>query len=86
MPDVPETMDTLGWIYHKKNLPGLAGPLLKRSVEKQPSNPVYHYHLGVAQLKAGDSSLGRRSLERALELRADFAGADDARRALGLVQ
>lgn len=83
MPDAPEMLDTLGWVYYKKGLPALAVPPLTRSVERQPDSPVYHYHLGVAQLEAGNQAAGRRALEQALRLKKDFDGADDARRRLG---
>jgi Tfp pilus assembly protein PilF len=79
MPETPEVLDTLGWIYYKKNLPALAVPPLRQSVEKQPGNPVYEYHLGLAQLQGSDVVAGRQSLERALQLSASFAGADNAR-------
>jgi Flp pilus assembly protein TadD len=80
--DVPEILDTLGWVYYKKNLPLLALKPLARCVEKDPSNPTYHYHLGLVYLQAGDEARGRSSIERALELRPDFSGAEDARRVL----
>jgi putative PEP-CTERM system TPR-repeat lipoprotein len=82
MPESPEVLDTLGWVYVKNNLPTLAVPPLVRAVEKNPGNPTYSYHLGLAYEKAGDHSQSRRSLEKALALKADFAGAEDARRAL----
>jgi putative PEP-CTERM system TPR-repeat lipoprotein len=82
MADVPAILDTLGWIYYKKNLPALAIPPLARSVVKDPNNSLYHYHLGLAQIQGGDSPSGRKSLERALELQSTFSGADDARRIL----
>jgi len=47
-----------------------------------PNNAVYHYHLGLAHLKAGNESRGRAALRRALEIKSDFAGAEDARRML----
>src|SRR5262249_2906146 len=43
-PDVPEIMDTLGWVYYKKNQAPLAIPLFKRCVEKAPDAANYHYH------------------------------------------
>lgn len=81
-PDSPEMLDTLGWVYYKKNVPDLAVPAFQRCVDKNPANPIYHYHLGLAYVQAGDAARGRRSLERALALKADFAGAAEARRAL----
>jgi putative PEP-CTERM system TPR-repeat lipoprotein len=81
-PDVPEIMDTLGWAYYKKNLSTLAIPLFIRAIEKSPKNASYHYHAGMAYVAAGDAVRARSSLEQALKLQADFAGADDARQAL----
>jgi tetratricopeptide (TPR) repeat protein len=73
MPETPELMDTLGWVYYKKNLPELAIPLFNKCVEKAPRNASYHYHLGLSYVKAGDSVRGRRALEKALGLGADEA-------------
>ncbi len=81
-PDVPEMIDTLGWIYYKKKQPELALAAFSRSIEKDPRNPSYQYHSGLAYLQAGDVERGRAALERALKLRPDFPGADDARRKL----
>lgn len=82
LPESPEVNHTLGFIYLKKEQAERAISLLKTSVEKDPSNPSYHYHLGLALAKAGPSALARQHLTRALELKADFDGAQDARRTL----
>ena len=82
MPDVPAATDTLGWVYYKKRQPDLAISALTRSVEREPRNPVYRYHLGLAYRLAGDNDRARSALERALELKPDFAGAADARQQL----
>jgi tetratricopeptide (TPR) repeat protein len=82
MPEVAEVLDTLGWVYYKNNLPALAVPPLVRAVEKNPDNPSYSYHLGLAYEQAGDATRSRQLLTKALSLKADFAGADEARRAL----
>jgi tetratricopeptide (TPR) repeat protein len=83
-PDQPDLMDTLGWIYYKKNLPELAIPLFARCVEKEPSRGLFQYHLGLAYLKAGRVDQGRAALERALKTGVDTATAADARRFLGI--
>jgi tetratricopeptide (TPR) repeat protein len=85
LPEAPEVLDTLGWVYYKSDLPTLAVPPLMRAVEKSPNNPSYHYHLGLVYGKTGAVAQSRQSLTRALELKPDFAGADDARRALALL-
>lgn len=82
MPNSANTLDTLGWIYFKKNLPAQAIPHLRQSVEKEPGNPIYHYHLGMAQMMAGDRPQGRATLERSLSLNSTYPGSDEARRAI----
>ena len=78
----PEAEDTLGWIYYRKGLTQHAITAFERAVAKSPKNPVYQYHLGLAQLKDGNDTQGRAALKRALDLQPDFNGADDARKAL----
>jgi Flp pilus assembly protein TadD len=82
LPDRPEVNDTLGWIYYKKGLGSLAVSPLSESVQRDPKNPVYHYHLGLVYAKNGDNVHARQSLQHALELKADFDGAQDAKRVL----
>ena len=82
LPESPEVLDTLGWVYYKSDLPVLAVVPLLRSVEKMPTNAEYHYHLGLAQVKAGDDVRGRESLVRALALDKGAVWADQARRAI----
>ena len=78
----PEAEDTLGWVYYLKGLPGHAVPAFERAVSRAPENAVYHYHLGLAHAKAGNTSEARKALRRALALKTDFQGADEARRML----
>ena len=80
MPDVPEMMDTLGWVYYKKNLPRLAIPLFSRCIEKAPQSAMYHYHLGLAYRQAGDTGRARTAFRKALEHSPD-AGTEVAIRA-----
>ena len=82
VPDHPEFNDTLAFVYLKKQLPSLAIPPLRLAVEKAPANPAIHYHLGLAYSQIGDKVAARQALERALKLKADFDGADDARKVL----
>ena len=86
LPDLPEVNDTLGFVYYKKNLAALAIPPFKVSVEKNPGNPVYHYHLGLAYASAGDSARAKQSLTRALALQPNFEGADETRRLLNSIR
>jgi tetratricopeptide (TPR) repeat protein len=81
-PDRPELMDTLAWVYYKKNLPDLAIPLFESSVKKDPGNAGYHHHLGLAYLKAGRPDQARASLQLALTKNPDAATAQDVKRAI----
>jgi tetratricopeptide (TPR) repeat protein len=82
LPDRHEVDDTLGWVYYKKGLSTLAVAAFQRSVQLQPDNASYVGHLGLAYAQNGDKFKARQSLERALTLKADFDGADEARKVL----
>lgn len=82
LPGVPEVSDTLGWVYYKKDLPSLALPMMLRTIELDRDNPQYQFHLGMLYAKNGEDNKARAALQRALQLRADFEGSDEARRAL----
>ena len=82
LPQVAEVNDTLGFIYYKKSLPALAVPALRASVESDPNNPSYQYHLGLAYVLAGDKVQARQSLAKALALKPQFDGAKDAQSVL----
>ena len=79
LPESAEVSNTLGFIYYKKGLLTLAIPPLKMSADKDPSIPMYHYHLGLAYAKSGNASGARQALGRALELKPDFSEAREAR-------
>ena len=82
LPDQPEVNDTLGWIYYRKGLFRLALGVLEQSVQKDPGNAVYLYHLGVTYAGQGEHAKARSALERALALNQRFDGADHARQVL----
>jgi tetratricopeptide (TPR) repeat protein len=71
VPDKPEMMDTLGWVYYKKQQPLMAIPQFQRSSELNPTNGVYHYHLGLAHNMAGDSARARSAFQQALRAGTD---------------
>jgi Flp pilus assembly protein TadD len=79
LPGIAEVGDTLGFIYYKKNLSALAVSTLKVSAEQDPNNALYHYHLGLAYAGQGDSAHARAALFRALALKPNFDGAEQAR-------
>ena len=65
-PSSPDIADTLGWIYIKKNMSEDAVRVFTDLVQKDPSNPTFHYHYGMALLQKGDRSGAKREFETAL--------------------
>ena len=61
---------------------GQAMLYLQQSLDLDPNNPVYQYHLGMALARKGDDGKARRVLQRALQLDPKFAGAAHARKTL----
>jgi Flp pilus assembly protein TadD len=82
LPAQPEVDDTLGYIYYLKDLPELAVRPLLQSAQADPRNPMPQYHLGLAYAKIGNTSRAREALERALALKPEFQGSDEARKIL----
>ena len=82
LPESAEVNNTLGFVYYRKNLFTLAIPPLKTSADEDPSSAAYHLHLGLAYAKSGNAAKARQSLERALALKADVAGSEEARTVL----
>jgi tetratricopeptide (TPR) repeat protein len=89
-PENAEIADTLGYVYLKKGLSDPALQQFKYAVELagraendvQVERPEYHYHLGLALKALGRNDEAAVALERALQLDAKFANADDAQREL----
>jgi tetratricopeptide (TPR) repeat protein len=82
LPDQAAVSDTLGWVYYKKDRAHQAIAPLRDSVAKDPQNPVYQFHLGLAYAKTGEKPKAREALEQALKLNPDFDGAAEARKVL----
>ena len=85
-PDNADVNDTLGWVYYKRNLPGLALDPFEQNVRSNPSNPIYQYHLALTYLKLGNIDKAGAAFEKALKLQPNFEGAADARKALASIQ
>lgn len=82
LPNRHEVDDTLGWIYYKKGLSSLAIESLSQSVQKQPDNPSYNYHLALAHHQNGNKAEAKKLLEKAINSKANFEGVDEARKLL----
>ena len=93
-PNVAGFVDTLGWVYYKKNLPDLATDQLQKAVNLDEAasrganvspSATYQYHLGMALKGKGDKEGSRRALEASLRLgeqRPPFPYAGEAQKAL----
>ncbi len=82
LPKSHEVDDTLGFVHYKRNAPADAIPYFERSVAAAPDNPVYHYHLGLARAKTGDTAGARVAFDRAVALKPGYSEAVSARQTL----
>ena len=66
LPNTAEVSDTLGLIYLRKNLSDNAIDIFRDLVSKQPGQPTFHYHLGMAFSQKGDRPKAVEQLQQAL--------------------
>jgi tetratricopeptide (TPR) repeat protein len=85
MPNSPNTAGTLGWAYYKFGAPESAVVQLKECAQKDPNNPLYQYHLGMAHMAARHFDLAERALQNALRDDPNFPDAASARAALAKI-
>ena len=80
--EIPQFVDTLGWIYFQRGEYGPALTLLKAAADHAPSAPAIQYHLGLAYEKLGQNALAIASLERSLGRAIGFSRQAEAQAAL----
>lgn len=78
----PSLLDTYGWVHLKVGDVPSALTSLEHATQLAPDSKVIRYHLGMAQLKAGQKDRAQSNLESALSGTVPFAGADQARAVL----
>jgi tetratricopeptide (TPR) repeat protein len=78
----PAFRDTLGWVYYKSGETDKAVALLEGVVKQAPAISIFQYHLGMAYHKKGNATAAKTHLTKALEGKANFGGADEARAVL----
>ncbi len=66
-PNDPNFNDTLGLVYIRKKLTGQAVQVFRDLVAREPDNPSFHMHFGMALYDAGDMRLAKKELESALK-------------------
>ena len=75
----PYYLDTLGWIYYRKNLLPQAKLFLERAFDNlEQSNPQIDYHYGAILYEIGNIENAKLHLKRA-SLGADYPGKNDAK-------
>jgi tetratricopeptide (TPR) repeat protein len=82
LPALPNSADTLGWAYYHGGSFSVAAPLFEEAVKQAPSNPTYHYHLGLTYQKLNESVRARAELQRAITINPKSSVADQARHAI----
>lgn len=87
LPNSPAIADTLGWIYYQKGAYRSAVDSLREALrlgEKTGAadNPTFHYHLGMAYAKSGETTLARQQLQQALKLDPNATDAQVAKKQL----
>ncbi len=82
LPGSADIMDTLGWIYIKKNLNDDAVRTFRELTQTEPSRAAFHLHYGMALLQKGDKPSARRELETAMKFN---PSKDDAGKIRGLL-
>jgi tetratricopeptide (TPR) repeat protein len=75
-------LDTYGWVMYKHGDAAAAVGALRDALAKTPQSPVSMYHLGMAQVLAGQADAARDSLARALQTGQKFSGMDEAKATL----
>ena len=92
-PNVAGFVDTLGWVYYKKNLYAAAAEQLQKAVALDEAaarvsngspSATYQYHLGMALKQKGDKAASQQALQAALRLseKRPFPDVEEARKAL----
>jgi tetratricopeptide (TPR) repeat protein len=74
-----QVIDTRGWVKYKSGDFYGAEALLQRAVDQLPDSPELRYHLGMAQLRSGETEPAEQNLETALRSSKPFNGMEQAR-------
>ena len=86
-PEQPTFADTLGWALYQKGVYDSAINMFKEAIRlsdkyKQPDNPTYHYHLGLAYARASQPALAKQNLERVLKINPNYNDAATVKKEL----
>ena len=76
-PGTPSVLDTLGWIYYRKNDLNSARSVLEEAASKQPDEPSINYHLGMVLYRLGLVQDAQKRLSEALKSNRAYEGHDE---------
>ncbi len=79
----PMFMDTLGWVYYKRNQLDLALPLIKEAAQRAPDVAQINYHLALALHSKAQHDSAIEYLEKAVNSDQSFVGKSHAKDLLG---
>jgi tetratricopeptide (TPR) repeat protein len=77
--EIPEFLDTLGWVHFQRGEYVEALPYLEQAVAGKPGHPEMRYHLGLIYAKLGRTEDAKKHLWLAATAE-DFSAQSDARR------
>lgn len=78
----PRYLDTLGWVYFKRNQVDLALPLIREAAERAPEIAQINYHLALAYHAKNNAESAVTYLEKALASEQGFVGKAQAQQLL----
>lgn len=85
-PDDPYILDVHGWVMLQAGRDVKKAVVsLEKAVRRAPAKASYKYHLGMAYLAENRRRLALKLLQQAVNLDKDFAGVEEARRQISLL-
>ncbi|MCC5870256.1 MAG: tetratricopeptide repeat protein, partial [Gammaproteobacteria bacterium] len=81
-PEVAPVLDTYGWILVQSGRVNEGLGYLEQAVARAPAAPDLRFHLGSAQVTAGQAQAARETLTQLLAQNPDYARRDEAQRLL----
>ena len=74
--EIPQYLDTLGWIYYLRGEYASALPLVKTAAERLPEVGLVQFHLGLVQKELDNREESIESLKKAISLPASMTASD----------
>ena len=72
-PDDPNVADTLGWVHYQRNSFSLAIAQFQFALRNHPDNPMWAYHLALAQKGDKQKEAAIQTLKQLLDQKSEFS-------------